>query len=126
LTDGKVFVKILKAKLHGATVTNARVDYTGSIGIDADLMRAVGILPYEAVLVANITNGSRFETYAVEAEAGSGRFEVLGAAAHLARRGDRIIVFGFAYCTGEEAEKAKPKVLVLDEANRAVPPGGTM
>ena len=121
-----MFLKILKAKLHGATVTDARIDYTGSIGIDADLMRAVGILPYEAVLVANITNGSRFETYAIETDAGSGRFEVLGAAAHLARRGDKIIVFGFSYCTAEESVKVKPKVLVLDERNRAVPPGGTM
>jgi aspartate 1-decarboxylase len=113
-----MLVKILKAKLHRAVVTDARLDYAGSIAIDSDLMKAVGILPYESVLVANLANGERFETYAVEAEPKSGKVSVLGAAAKLVSAGDRVIIFAFAYCKPGEVEKVEPKVLVLDDRNR--------
>ena len=90
-----MFVKLLKSKLHCATVTETKLHYTGSIAIDSALMEAAGILPYESVLVADLNNGSRLETYAVGAEAGSGQVVVLGAAAQLIKPGDVIIILSF-------------------------------
>jgi len=113
-----MFVKVLKGKLHRATVTDTKLHYPGSIEIDSKLMAAADILPYESVLIADLTNGSRLETYAVTAEANSGRIGILGAAAKLIKPKDIIIVFSFAYCTPEEAKKLKPKVIVLDENNK--------
>jgi len=115
-----MLVKALKAKLHCAKITNAKLHYTGSIAIDSDLMEAVGILPYEAVLVADIDNGNRLETYVVPADAGSGEVSILGAAALLIQPGDTVIIMNFGYFTAEEAGKFKPKVLVLDENNKIV------
>ena len=113
-----MFVKMLKSKLHRAKVTDAKLHYAGSILIDAALMEAAGILPYETVLVADLTNGNRLETYAVPAEADSGEIVILGAAAQLIKTGDIIIIFSFLYCSGEEARKIKPKLIVLDENNK--------
>jgi aspartate 1-decarboxylase len=113
-----MFVKLLKSKLHRATVTDTKLHYAGSILIDSVLMEAVGILPYELVLIADLTNSNRLETYAVPAEANSGQVVILGAAAHLIKTGDLIIIFSFAYCTPEEASAHRPKVLVLDEKNK--------
>jgi aspartate 1-decarboxylase len=113
-----MFVKMLKSKLHRATVTDAKLHYLGSIKIDSVLMKAAGILPYESVLIADLTNGSRLETYAVPTEANSGKIVILGAAAQLIKLKDIIIIFSFAYCTPEEATKLKPKVVVLDENNK--------
>jgi aspartate 1-decarboxylase len=113
-----MFVKLLKGKLHQATVTEAKLHYVGSIAIDSALMEAAGILPYESVLISDLTNGHRLETYVVPAEANSGQIAVLGAAAHLIKPKDLIIVFSFGYCTPEEAKKLKPKVVVLDANNR--------
>ena len=113
-----MFVKILKSKLHRATVTDSKLHYAGSIAIDSKLMEAVGLLPYESVLIADLNNGNRLETYVVPAEADSGQVTVLGAAAHLIKPKDLIIIFGFGYYTEEEAKKHKPKVLVLDENNK--------
>ena len=113
-----MFVKLLKGKLHRATVTEAKLHYVGSIAIDSALMEAAGILPYEAVLISDLTNGERLETYVVPAEANSGRIALLGAAAHLIKPKDLIIVFSFGYCTPEEAKKLKPKVVVLDANNK--------
>jgi aspartate 1-decarboxylase len=115
-----MFVKVLKSKLHCATVTSAKLDYPGSIAIDSALMKAAGILTYESVLVADINNGNRLETYVIPAEAGSGRVIVLGAAANLIKSKDRVIVLGFAYCTPAEAKKLKPKVIILDRRNRII------
>ncbi len=112
-----MFVKILKSKLHRARVTEAKLHYPGSIGIDSALMDAVGILPYESVLIADLNNGNRLETYAVPAEAGSGKVEILGAAAQLIGPKDIVIIMSFAFLTPEEAEQFKPKVAVLDESN---------
>ena len=113
-----MFVKVLKSKLHRATVTDTKLHYPGSIAIDAVLMAAVDILPYESVLIADLTNGSRLETYAVPAEANSGKIAILGAAAQLIKPKDLIIIFSFVYCTPDEAGKLKPKVVVLDENNK--------
>lgn len=113
-----MFVKVLKSKLHRATVTDSKLHYAGSLAIDAALMEAAGILPYESVLVADLNNGSRLETYAVPAEANSGKIEVLGAAAQLIKPKDVIIIFSFAYYTYNEAVTHKPKIIVLDENNR--------
>jgi len=113
-----MYVKILKSKLHRATVTHTKLHYPGSIEIDAVLMAAADMLPYESVLIADLTNGSRLETYAVPAEANSGKIVILGAAAQLIKPKDIIIIFSFAYCTPDEAKKIKPKIIVLDEKNK--------
>ncbi len=113
-----MFIKILKSKLHRATVTDAKLHYVGSIYIDSVLMEAGGILPYECVLIADINNGNRLETYAVPAEANSGKIEILGAAAQLVKTGDLIIIFSFAYSRPEEAKELKPRIVILDENNK--------
>mgnify|MGYP001072948498 CR=1 FL=1 len=115
-----MFVKILKSKLHRARVTEAKLHYPGSIEIDSALMEAVDILPYELVLVADLNNGNRLETYAVPAEAGSGKISILGAAAQLIEPKDTVIIMSFAFLTPEEAKGFKPKVAVLDEKNNVI------
>ena len=115
-----MFVKLLKSKLHRARVTDAVVDYPGSIAIDPDLLDAVGIMPYEAVLIANITNGSRLETYVIPAERGSKKLEILGAAAKLMNPKDIVIILSFGFFTPEEAKTHKPSVVALDENNNIV------
>ena len=112
-----MFLKLLKSKLHRARVTSVKLDYPGSIGIDSELMAAAGIVCYEKVLVADLTNGNRLETYVVPAEAGSKQIEILGAAAHLIQEKDIVIIMGFGLFTPEEAREHKPKVVVLDENN---------
>ncbi|MBN2455226.1 MAG: aspartate 1-decarboxylase [Sedimentisphaerales bacterium] len=113
-----MFVKILKSKLHRATVTDTKLHYAGSIGIDSTLMEAADILPYELVLVADLNNGNRLETYVVPAEADSGKIEILGAAARLIKPKDIVIILSFGYYTSQEAEKLKPKIIILDENNK--------
>jgi aspartate 1-decarboxylase len=113
-----MLVKILKSKLHRATVTDAKLHYVGSIYIDSVLMEAAGILPYESVLIADINNGNRLETYAVPAEANSGKIVILGAAAQLVKTGDLIIIFSFAFCSPEEAKELMARVVILDENNK--------
>ena len=115
-----MLLKILKSKLHRGRVTDAKLHYPGSIGIDEGLMEAAGILPYEAVLVADLNNGNRLETYAVPAERGSGKIVILGAAAQLMQPEDIVIIMGFCQCTPEEAAQLIPKVVVLDENNEIV------
>lgn len=117
-----MLLKVLKSKLHRARITETRLHYPGSIEIDSALMEAAGILPYESVLVANLNNGSRLETYAVPGETGSGDVVILGAAAQLAKAGDIVIIMAFGLCTAEEAAVIKPKVVVLDEKNNIVKP----
>ena len=115
-----MLVKVLKSKLHRATVTDTKLYYPGSIAIDSELMEAVGLLPYESVLVADINNGSRLETYVIPAEPGSGEVVILGAAAQLVKAKDVVIILGFGYCTPQEAKEFKPKVVALDENNRII------
>ena len=104
-------LSILKSKLHRIRVTEACLDYEGSLTLDPDDMEAVGIVPYERILVADVENGSRFETYAIEGRRGSRVCCLNGAAARLGKVGDRIIVMAFAQMTPEEARGFAPKVL---------------
>ena len=113
-----MFLKVLRAKIHRATVTQAELDYVGSITIDQDLIDASGILPGEEVLVADLNNGARFHTYVVQGQAGSGIICINGAAAKLAGKGDRIIIMAFAYAQPEEAASIKPQIVLVDENNR--------
>jgi aspartate 1-decarboxylase len=115
-----MFLKMLKSKLHRARVTETRLDYPGSILIDGALMKAAGILPYESVLIADLNNGNRVETYALPAPANSGEVVVLGAAAKLAKKNHIVIIFSFAYCTQAEAKILKPKVVLLDKNNKII------
>lgn len=115
-----MLIKVLKSKLHRARVTDTKLHYPGSMEVDESLIRAAGIVPYESVLVANLNNGNRFETYVIPGEPGAGRIVILGAAAQLAKPRDIIIILGFAYCAPEEAAQLKPKVVVLDESNHIV------
>jgi aspartate 1-decarboxylase len=108
---------MLKSKIHRATVTEANVDYVGSITIDTDLMMAADILPYEKVHVVDIDNGARLETYAIEGAAGSGAIEMNGAAARLVHKGDRIIIMSYAQIDDAEARKLRPTVVLVDERN---------
>lgn len=116
-----MFVKALKGKIHRARVTDSRIDYPGSIAIDSQMLAATGIQVYEEVLVANVTNGQRVETYVVPAPAGSRQITVLGAAARFFSAGDIIIVMNFAYFSPEELKNHKPRVIVCDENNRFKP-----
>lgn len=113
-----MFIKALKSKIHAARVTSTKLNYPGSLAVDSELMTAAGILSYEAVLIADITNGNRAETYIIPAEANSGKIEVLGAAARLFNPGDTIIIINFGYYTPQEAKKVKPRVVVVDENNK--------
>jgi aspartate 1-decarboxylase len=115
-----MLLTLLRAKIHGAIVTYANRDYAGSITIAADLLEASGLLPNEKVLVADIHNGQRFETYIIPGERGTGVIGINGAAAHLVQLKDKIIIMAFATFTAEEAAAHKPRVLLLDAANRPV------
>ena len=111
---------MMAGKIHRATVTQANVDYEGSITIDPDLMDAAGILPYELVQVLDITNGARLETYAIEGTRGSGDVCVNGAAGLLVRDRDLIIILHFLQMTEEEACLMKPKIVRVDENNKII------
>jgi aspartate 1-decarboxylase len=112
-------LNVFKSKIHRATVTHADVDYEGSVTIDADLLDAAQILPFEAVHIWNVTRGSRLVTYALEAPRGSGAVCVNGAAANLNRPGDLVILATFAEMTPEEARAYRPVVVRVDGQNRA-------
>jgi aspartate 1-decarboxylase len=112
---------LFKSKIHRATVTHADLDYEGSVTIDADLMRAANIVPYERVHIWNATNGSRLETYALEGPPGSGFICVNGAAAHHAHPGDIVILATFAEAKDEDEARAwKPIVVRVDANNKRV------
>jgi aspartate 1-decarboxylase len=113
-----VLLTLCKSKLHRATVTQAELDYEGSISLDARLMKAADILPFELVQVLDVANGARFETYAIEAAANSGTVCVNGAAARLVQVGDPVIVISYAQMTPAEAREHQPRIVVLDGQNR--------
>jgi aspartate 1-decarboxylase len=116
-----MFVKLLKSKLHRATVTDTKLHYAGSIAVDPELMEAVGLLPYEAVVIADLNNGSRLETYVIPSkDPGSGDVIIMGAAAKLIEPKDIVIIFSFAFFTEEEAKSCKPSVVALGENNKIV------
>lgn len=107
-----------KSKIHRATVTDANLNYVGSITIDKELMAAADILPYEQVQVVNVNNGTRFETYAIEGESGSGTICINGAAARLAAPGDLVIIISYAQYDADELKGFAPKVIHVDGQNR--------
>jgi aspartate 1-decarboxylase len=113
-----MFRTMMKAKIHRATVTEANLNYVGSITIDRDIMDAVDILPNEKVQIVNNNNGARLETYVIEGERGSGVICLNGAAARLVQPGDIVIIISYAMMTDEEAKTYKPKVAIMDENNR--------
>lgn len=111
-------ITMLKAKIHRATVTQAELDYVGSITVDMDLLEQVGILEYEKVQIVDVNNGSRFETYTIAGERGSGVMCLNGAAARMVQTGDKIILMAYAQVTPEEASTLRPTVLFVDEKNK--------
>lgn len=112
-----MFIQMLKAKLHRAVLTQCDLNYAGSISIDRDLLDMAGILPFEKVLVVNQNNGSRLETYAIEAERGSRMFCLNGAAARLGEPGDLVTVMSFIQMTPEEGQAWRPKAVLLSDNN---------
>ncbi|MFO7937311.1 MAG: aspartate 1-decarboxylase [Kiritimatiellia bacterium] len=111
---------VLKAKLHHIRVTQAEKEYEGSLTVDEDLMDTVGIINYEKILVANLDNGERFETYAIIGERGSGVCCLNGAAAYKGKIGDRLIVMNWCGLDEEETKTHEPKIVRLDENNKIV------
>lgn len=115
-----MFLTLLKSKLHRATVTGASLHYEGSLTIASDLAEKVGLLPYEKILVGNMANGARFETYVIYGESGSAEIQLNGATAHLGKIGDRLTIMNFAQFTPQEAVGHRPRVIILDELNAVV------
>jgi aspartate 1-decarboxylase len=111
---------LLKSKIHRATVTQADIDYIGSITIDSDLMKAANLLPYEKVHVVDIDNGARLETYAIEGEPGSGVIGMNGAAARLIHAGDKVIIMSYAQFDDAETREHRPTVVLVDDRNKQV------
>ncbi|MGI6501855.1 MAG: aspartate 1-decarboxylase [Anaerostipes sp.] len=110
-------VNMLKGKIHRATVRQAELDYVGSITVDTELLEAAGILEYEKVHIVDVNNGSRFETYTIAGEAGSGMICLNGAAARCVQKGDKIIIMCYASMDENEAKEHKPKVVFVDGDN---------
>jgi aspartate 1-decarboxylase len=112
--------QMLRAKIHRVTVTNACLEYEGSLTVDEDLLDAAGILPYELVVISNVNNGERFTTYAMAGKRGSGEIVLNGPTARKAVVGDKIIIFCYEYYSEDEAKRHRPKIIQVDERNRAV------
>ena len=115
-----MLVSYLKSKIHRAVVTQAELDYVGSIAVDENLMDACGIIEYEKVQVADVDNGNRLETYVIAGERGSGVICLNGAAARLVTEGDKVIIMSYAQMTPEEFKENPPKVVFVDEDNNIV------
>ena len=108
---------MLKSKIHRATVTDANLDYEGSVAIDESLMEAAGIYEFEQVQIYDINNGNRLTTYAIKAERGSGVISINGAAAHLAKKGDLVIIASYSAYEEEEARNHAPLLIYVDGRN---------
>ncbi|MEE1028349.1 MAG: aspartate 1-decarboxylase [Agathobacter sp.] len=113
-----MLVNMLKGKIHRATVTQAELDYVGSITVDQDLLDAAGIYEYEKVHIVDVNNGSRFETYTISGERGSGIICLNGAAARCVSTGDKIIIMAYAQMTPEEVKEHDPKVVFVADDNK--------
>lgn len=111
-------LELLKGKIHRATVIQAELDYVGSITVDEALLEAAGILEYEKVQIVDVNNGSRFETYTISGQRGSGMICLNGAAARCVRTGDKIIIMAYGQYTPDEAKEHKPAVVFVDEENK--------
>ena len=109
---------LMKSKIHGATVTEANLRYTGSITIDKNLLRKANIYPFERVQIVNLHNGTRVETYVLEGQPGSGTICMNGAAARWAEVGDKVIIISYSLLTEKEIRKHKPQIIFVDEKNR--------
>lgn len=112
--------EMLRSKIHRATVTDANLSYEGSITIDEELIAAAGILPYEQVMVSNLNNGERFETYVIPGPRGSGEVCLNGPTARKAVVGDKIVIFCYEYYNEEELKTFKPRIIVVDEKNKMI------
>ena len=110
-------VTLLKSKIHRAQVTSVSPDYSGSLSIDRSLMEAAGFLNHEKILVGNITNGERFETYCIPAPAGSGEIALNGAAAHKGKPGDLLVIITFIQLDPEEASAWEPRLVIIEGTN---------
>jgi aspartate 1-decarboxylase len=115
---------LLRAKIQNARVTASNLEYDGSLTIDRDVMDAVKLVPYEKILVANLENGNRFETYAIPGESGTGMICLNGAAAYMGKIGDRLIIMAFTDVAAEDAIGHRPLIIRLDARNR--PDGGLL
>ena len=115
-----MFRTMLKSKIHRATVTQADLDYVGSVTLDAELMEAADLLEGEQVAIVDITNGARIETYVIPGARGSGVIGINGAAAHLVRPGDLVIIISYGMMSDAEARALQPKVVHVDAQNRIV------
>ena len=113
-----MFVSLCRAKIHRATITDANLDYEGSISIDKDLIDAAGLMPFEKVQVVNINTGARLETYVIEGEAGSGTICLNGAAARLGAKGDKVIIIAYGHFHVDEARGFKPTFVHVDNNNK--------
>jgi aspartate 1-decarboxylase len=113
-----MFVEYLQAKIHMAVVTDANPDYHGSITLDQDLLDAAHVEPFQKILVANATNGSRLETYVIPGDRGSGVIALNGAAALLGKPGDKVIAMTFCMLSAEEAREHRPRIVLVSEGNR--------
>ncbi len=111
-------ITMLKGKIHRATVVQAELDYVGSITVDEDLLDAAGILEYEKVQIVDINNGSRFETYTIAGERGSGLICLNGAAARCVQVGDKVIIMSYCEMNMEDAKSHKPTVVFVDDSNK--------
>ncbi len=111
---------LLRAKIHRATVTQADLDYVGSVSIDEDLLDAAGIVEWEKVAVLDVTNGSRLETYAIKAPRGSGEICINGAAAHLVNPGDLVILLAFQGIEEGKIDSHEPRIVHVDENNKVI------
>jgi len=116
-----MFLKVLRAKIHWARVTEKDLNYEGSIVISKDILDEAGILPYESVLIVNVETGGRFETYVIPTE-DKGVIQLNGGTARLVEVGDRLIIMAFGWYSPEEARSVKPKVVILNEKNEIVQP----
>lgn len=113
-----MFLHVFRSKIHRATVTEANLNYVGSITIDAALLEASGILPHEKVQIVNVNNGERFETYVIEGERGAGQICLNGPAARKVAVGDKIIIIAYALMQYDEAKAHQPKVVFPDDTNQ--------
>lgn len=111
---------LLKSKIHRAAVTGASLDYEGSLTVSVDIAEMVGLLAYEKILVSNLQNGERFETYIIYGAPGKGQIELNGATAHLGKIGDLLTIMSFAHLTSEEIKTHRPRIAVLDRQNRVI------
>jgi len=118
-----MLITLMKSKIHRATVTEANLDYVGSVTIDMDLMDAAHLFVNEKVQICNVTNGNRLETYVIKGDRGSGVVCLNGAAAHLVQPGDLVIIISYVLMTPDEAESHKPEVVFVDSKNKTIRKG---